>query len=28
MICMLIAFLSLLPLKDTYGKDLDYMETI
>jgi putative MFS transporter len=24
--CMLIAFLALLPLKDTYGKDLDYLE--
>ncbi len=26
MVCMAIAFLALLPLQDTYGKDLDYME--
>lgn len=26
MICMAVAFLALLPLQDTYGKDLDYME--
>lgn len=26
MACMLVAFLALLPLKDTYGKDLDYLE--
>lgn len=27
MACMLIAFLSILPLSDTYGKDLDYAES-
>jgi MFS family permease len=27
MICMAVAFFALLPLKDTYGKDLDYIET-
>ena len=26
MICMMAAFFALLPLQDTYGKDLDYME--